>query len=71
MQLYKAAGYVAILGRAVFFHALMSGFVAVSWRLGLAVIYEKADGDVVVVTVICSTQFKDIVDRRKRTGRWM
>lgn len=53
------------------FDALMNRFVAISWSRNLAVIYEKTDHDLVVVTVIYSTQLKDIVDRRRRTGRWM
>jgi len=56
---------------ALFFDVLMDRFVAVNWRHGFAVIYERADGDLVVITVIYSTQLKDMVDRRKRTGRWM
>ena len=56
---------------ALFFDALMSRFVAVSWRLGLGVIYEKADGDLVVVTVIYSSGLKHVVDGRKRLGRWI
>ncbi|HKZ93153.1 MAG TPA: hypothetical protein VJ249_01050 [Candidatus Bathyarchaeia archaeon] len=53
------------------FDAFVNRFVAVSWRRSLAVIHEKVNTDFVVITVIYSTQLKDIVDRRKRTGRWI
>jgi len=55
----------------VLFDALMNRFVAVSWSHSLAVVYEKADHDFVVITVIYSSQLRGIVDRRRRTGRWM
>jgi len=46
-------------------------FVAVSWSHNVAVIYEKTNGDLIIVTVIYSSQLRDIVDRRRRIGRWI
>lgn len=56
---------------AVFFDAWVNRFVAVRWSLRLAVVYERMNHDVVVVTVIYSTRLKDIVHSRRRAGRWM
>jgi len=36
-----------------------------------AVIYEKTDDDLLVVTVIYSSQLRDLVNRRRRAGRWI
>ncbi|MEM2935687.1 MAG: hypothetical protein QW231_00740 [Candidatus Bathyarchaeia archaeon] len=46
-------------------------FVAFSWSRNVAVIYEKTNGDLIIVTVIYSSQLRDIVDRRRRIGRWI
>jgi len=53
------------------YDALRSRFVAISWSHNVAVIYEKTDDDLLVVTVIYSSELKDIVNRRRRTGRWI
>jgi len=53
------------------YDALRNRFVAISWSHNVAVIYEKTDDDLVVVTVIYSSELKDIVNRRRRTGRWI
>jgi len=55
----------------VLFDAWMNRFVAVRWSKRLAVVYERANHDFVVVTVIYSTRLKDIVDGRRRAGRWI
>jgi len=46
-------------------------FVALSWSHNVAVIYEKAADNLVVVTVIYSSELKHVVQRRKRIGRWI
>ena len=53
------------------YDALRNRFVAISWGHNLAVIHEKTNHDLVVITVIYSTELKDIVNRRRRTGRWI
>jgi len=53
------------------YDALRNRFVAISWGHNLAVIHEKINYDLVVITVIYSTELKDIVNRRRRTGRWI
>ena len=53
------------------YDALRNRFVAISWSHNVAVIYEKTDDDLAVVTVIYSSELKDIVNRRRRTGRWI
>ena len=45
-------------------------YVAVSWSHQIAAVYQK-DGDILVITVIYSSMLKDIVDRRRRSGRWI
>jgi len=53
------------------YDALTSRFMAISWNQKLAVIHEIVNHDFGVITVIYSTQLKDIVKTRRRTGRWM
>jgi len=43
----------------------------VSWSHKIAVVYEKSDGDSLVITVIYSSVLNEIVDRRRRSGRWI
>lgn len=37
----------------------------------IAVVYEKSDGDTLVITVIYSSALEEIVDRRRGSGRWI
>jgi len=53
------------------YDALRNRFVVVSWSHNVAVIYEKVNDDLIVVTVIYSSVLKDIVNRRRKTGRWI
>ena len=46
-------------------------YVAVSWSNKIAVVYEKSDGDTLVITVIYSSALEEIVDRRRGSGRWI
>lgn len=55
----------------VLYDALRNRFVVVNWKHKVAVIYEKADDDLIVITVIYSSVLKDIVNKRRRTGRWI
>jgi pyruvate formate-lyase activating enzyme-like uncharacterized protein len=43
----------------------------VSWSHRIAVVYEKSEGDSLVITIICSSVLKDMIDRRWRSGRWI
>jgi len=53
------------------YDALRNRFVAINWSHNLAVIHEKTNHNLVVITVIYSTQLKDTVNKRRRTGRWI
>lgn len=46
-------------------------YVAVCWSNKIAVVYEKSDGDTLVITVIYSSALEEIVDRRRGSGRWI
>ena len=46
-------------------------FAAIRYDLNIAVIYEKTRDFQLVVTVIYSTHLKELVERRRRTGRWI
>ena len=46
-------------------------FIALSWNHNVAVVYEKTDNNLIVVTVIYSSELKHVVDKRKRIGRWI
>jgi len=45
--------------------------VAVNWSHNTAVIYEKTNDDLIVITVIYSSELEDIVNSRRRIGRWI
>ena len=47
------------------------GFIAVSWSYKVAVVYKKRDSEFLVITVIYSSTVRSIVDRRRRSGRWI
>lgn len=53
------------------YDALRERYVAISWSHNAAVIFEKTDDNLVVVTIIYSGQLRHIVNRRKRIGRWI
>jgi len=55
----------------MFFDALRNRFVVVSWARNVAVVYEKAGRDLVVITVIYSSELKETVNRRRLAGRWI
>lgn len=55
----------------ILYDALTNRFVAVSWTHDTAVIYEKANDDLIVITVIYSSELKDTVNRRRTIGRWI
>ena len=53
------------------YDALTNRFVAVSWSHNTAVIYEKINNNLIVVTVIYSGGLKDVANRRRGIGRWI
>jgi len=46
-------------------------FIALNWNHNVAVVYEKTNNNLVVITVIYSSELKHVVDKRKRIGRWI
>jgi len=46
-------------------------FVALGPNRRVAAVYEKSDGDILVITVIYSSVLKETVDARRRSGRWI
>jgi hypothetical protein len=55
----------------VLFDALRNRFVVVCWARNVAVVYEKSGGDFVVITVIYSSELKEVVNKRRMSGRWI
>jgi len=53
------------------YDSLTNRFVAIGRSRNIAVIYEKANGDFIVVTVIYSNELIDVANKRKRSGRWI
>jgi len=53
------------------YDSLTNRFVAIGRSRNIAVIYEKANGDFIVVTVIYSSELIDATNKRKRSGRWI
>jgi len=46
-------------------------YIAIGWSQKIAVVYEKKDSDILIITVIYSSALTDTVDRRRRSGRWI
>ena len=53
------------------YDALTERYVAINWNHNIAIIHEKTDSDITVVTIIYSTELRDTVNRRKKTERWI
>jgi hypothetical protein len=53
------------------YDALTERYVAINWNRNIAIIHEKTDNDITIITIIYSTELKDTVNRRKKTGRWI
>lgn len=53
------------------YDSLTNRFVAISWSRNTAVIHGKSNGDFIVVTVIYSSELKEVVNRRRGSGRWI
>jgi hypothetical protein len=49
----------------------MGRYVALGMERNLAVVYERSDGDIFIITAIYSSKLEDVVQRRKRSGRWI
>ena len=46
-------------------------FVAIGRSRNTAVIYEKADSDLLVITVIYSSELTELMKKRRGSGRWI
>lgn len=53
------------------YDALTERYIAINWNHNTAIIYEKTNSNLTVVTIIYSSELKDSVNKRKRTGRWI
>lgn len=53
------------------YDALRERYVAVNNDRSIALIFEKDNDDMTVITIIYSTEVRDMVNRRKRAGRWI
>jgi hypothetical protein len=55
----------------VLYDSVMRRYVALGRERNLAVVYERNDGDIFIITAIYSSKLEDVVQRRKRSGRWI
>ncbi|MCJ7574941.1 hypothetical protein MUO93_11895 [Candidatus Bathyarchaeota archaeon] len=46
-------------------------YVAIDWSRKTAVVYEKSRDDALIITIIYSSTLRDMVERRRRSGRWI
>jgi hypothetical protein len=46
-------------------------YVALKMERKLAVVYERRGDDIFIITTIYSSKLEDIVQRRRRIGRWI
>lgn len=56
---------------ALLYDSLTNRFVAVNWSRNTAVIYEKNNDDLIIITVIYSSELRSIVNKRRTSGRWI
>ena len=55
----------------VLYDTVTGRYVAIKMRHNLAVIYEKNGEDIFVITTIFISRLKELVIKRKRSGRWI
>ncbi|MGB9777783.1 MAG: hypothetical protein ACPLW8_00095 [Candidatus Bathyarchaeales archaeon] len=53
------------------YDVLTGRYVALNWTHNTAIIYEKTKKNITVVTIIYSSELMDIMNKRKRIGRWI
>ena len=46
-------------------------YVALKMERNLAVVFEKSGRDIFIITAILSSNLEDLVQRRKKSGRWL
>jgi hypothetical protein len=46
-------------------------YVALKMERKLAVVYERRGDDIFIITTIYSSKLEDVVQRRRRIGRWI
>lgn len=55
----------------VLYDTVTERYVALRMKQKLAIIYEKSDEEIFIITALYSNMLEDIVQRRKRSGRWI
>ena len=55
----------------VLYDSVMRRYVALRMERNLAVVYERIGGDIFIITAIYSSNLEDVVQRRKKSGRWL
>jgi len=53
------------------YDTFMDRYVALNYSRNLAVVYEKEDDKIIVVTAIYSSRLRSLVERRRMRGRWI
>jgi hypothetical protein len=51
--------------------SLRERYVAINWNHNTAIIYGKTDNTTTVVTIIYSSELRNMMNKRKRAGRWI
>ena len=55
----------------VLYDSVTRRYVALKMERNLAVVYERSGGDIFIITAVYSSNLEDVVQRRKRSGRWI
>jgi hypothetical protein len=55
----------------VLYDSVTGRYVALKMERNIAVVYERRDEDMFIITAIYSGKLADVVQRRKRSGRWI
>jgi len=53
------------------YDTLTNRYIALSYAKKLAVVYEREDDKIIVVTAIYSSRLRELVERRRVSGRWI
>ena len=54
-----------------FYDSATDRYIAVNMNFKVAVIYEEKNKNIFVITVIYSSKMMQIIEKRKRIGRWI
>ena len=54
-----------------FYDTQTERYIAIDQDRKIAVVYEKSEEDTLIITIIYSSSLDNVIERRRRSGRWI